>query len=59
MGIDLSGRDVGVAKDGLHRPEISAVFNHVGSATVTQGVRAGMASGSRSSFHHHPDTLAA
>ena len=34
MGIDLRGRNIGVAEDRLHRTEVRSTFHHVGSATV-------------------------
>ena len=44
MRINLRGRNVGVAEDGLHGPEIGAIFHHVRCAGVPKHVRAGVAS---------------
>ena len=44
MGVNLRGRNICVAENGLHGAQVSAVFYHVRGATVAQHVRAGMAS---------------
>ena len=41
MGVDLGGRDVGVAEEDLHAAEIGAVLDHVGGAAVAELVGAG------------------
>lgn len=42
--VDLSGADISMAKQSLHRPEIRAALNHVGCATVAKLVWAGLSS---------------
>ena len=45
MGINLSGRNVGVAEQGLHRAQVGAVFYHVSSTAVAEHVRTGVPPG--------------
>ena len=54
VGVNLRRRNVGVAKDGLHCPEISSILHHMRRAGMPQHVRTGMASGSETRF---PDQL--
>ena len=44
MRVNLGSRNISVAKDGLHRAQVGAIFYHVSGATVAQHVRAGVAS---------------
>lgn len=39
VSIDLRGADIGVAQEHLHRAEVSAVLQEVGSKRVTHDVR--------------------
>src|ERR1700730_14602844 len=56
--IDLRGRDIGMAQDGLNRAQVRAVLDHVSSAAMAQHVRTGMAlHARRSGAHHLPDAL--
>jgi len=55
VGVDLGGGDIGVAKEYLDAAEVCAVLNHVGGATVAEGVWAG---GSVRRFDQEPDRLA-
>ena len=60
MRIDLRGRNVGVAEDGLHGPQVGAVLYHVRRARVPQHVRTGMASRSKTSLPNQlPNPLTA
>ena len=59
MGINLRGRNVGVAEDRLNGSQVGAVFYHVGGTTVAQHVRTGVASSARRCDSYHlPDSLA-
>ena len=51
--VNLRGRNIGVAEDGLHRAQVGAVLHHVGGATVAQHVRAGMTRRLRRRVVHH------
>src|SRR5450631_3458864 len=56
--IDLRGRNVGVAKNGLHCPEIGPILHHVRCAGVPQHVWTGVASRSETRFPNQlPDPL--
>ena len=44
VGINLRGRNVGVAEDGLHRAQVGSILHHVRRAGVPQHVRTGVAS---------------
>src|SRR6266496_6077844 len=39
VGVDLSGRDVGVSEHGLHGPQIGAVLQEMSGEAVAQDVR--------------------
>jgi len=41
--IYLRGRNIGMAKDRLHRAQVRAIFDHVRGTAMTQHVRAGVA----------------
>jgi len=55
VGVDLGGGDVGVAEEELDGAQVCAVLDHVGGATVAQGVRAGAAV---AAFDEDPEGLA-
>ncbi len=56
--VDLRGRDIGVAEDGLNSSEVGAVFDHVRGATVSQHVRTGVpARALRRPLHDLPHPL--
>src|SRR6185369_548959 len=58
MRIDLRSRDVRVPEDCLDRAKISAIFDHVRGAAVSQHMRSGIGScGARSGLQHLPDPL--
>ena len=40
MGIDLRGRDIGVAEQGLHDAQIRAIMQQMAGESVTQHMRA-------------------
>ncbi len=40
VGIDLGGRDIGVAQHNLHRAQVRPTLNQMGCKSVTQNVRA-------------------
>jgi hypothetical protein len=42
--VNLRRRNIGVPEDSLHGPQIRTVLHHVSGATVTQHVRARIAS---------------
>jgi hypothetical protein len=54
VGVDLGGGDVGVAEEELDGAEVGAVLDHVGGATVAEGVRAG---GAVVALDEEPDGL--
>src|SRR5438034_5486544 len=59
MGINLRGRNVCVAEDGLHGAQVGTIFYHVRRAAVAQHVWAGVASRARGSKSNNlPDALA-
>ena len=59
MGVNLRGRNICVAENGLHGAQVGTVFYHVRSAAVAQHVWAGMASRARGSKSNNlPDALA-
>ena len=59
MRINLRGRNVGMAEDGLHGAQVGAVLHHVGRAGVAQHMRTGVASRGQARFPDQlPDTLA-
>jgi len=58
MRVDLCSRDVRVPEDCLDRAKISAIFDHVRGAAVSQHMRSGFASCSgRRGLQHLPDAL--
>lgn len=40
--IDLCGRDIGVAKNGLNGAQVGAISHHVRGAAMTKSMRAGV-----------------
>ena len=60
VGINLRGRNVGVAENGLHGAQICAILHHVSGATVAQHVRRCVPriGCSRLVLHHLPNALA-
>src|SRR5437588_11076465 len=57
MGVNLRGGNVRVAKDSLHGAQVSAVAHHVSGTTVTQHMRASVASGGRRRVYQLPDAI--
>src|SRR5438552_6295197 len=58
VGVSRRGRNVGVAQDGLHRPEIGAVLNHVRGAGMAEHMRTHVTADSlRPSSYHLPQPL--
>ena len=56
--VDLRGRNISVAKDGLYCAQVRAILDHVCGATVAQHVRTRIAPHSRGcSSNHLPDAL--
>jgi hypothetical protein len=59
MGVNLRGRDIGMAEDSLNSTQVGAVFYHVGSTAMAKHVRAGVASCARGRRTHYlPHALA-
>src|ERR1039458_10106489 len=56
--INMRGRYVGVAEDGLHRAQVGPILHHMRRAGVTQHVRTGVASRGETRFADQlPDAL--
>jgi hypothetical protein len=56
--VDLRGRNIGVAQNGLNRAQVCAVLDHVCGTTMAQHVRTGIASHARRCRSNHlPDPL--
>src|SRR5882762_7970402 len=59
VSVELRGRYIGMAEQGLDVAQVGTVLHHVGSAPVSQHVRAGLARSSRCcGAYQLPDPLA-
>ena len=57
--INLGRRDIGMAKNCLDRPQVSAIFHHVGCTAMAKSMWAGMGDACGCGIYHLPSPLAA